>query len=87
MREFFERFTTLAENQRVVFIVDEFDGIPRTAINGFLRSLRRIYLTGREVRSPYSVGIVGVKTSHNSTTIDPSRRSNIQDEFTLQISP
>ena len=74
MREFFEQFTTLAENQRVVVIIDEFDGIPQAAINGFLRSLRRIYLTGREVRSPYSVGIVGVKNitqlnyeSHRST--------------------
>lgn len=83
MREFFERFTPLVENQRVVFIVDEFDGIPQAAINGFLRSLRRIYLTGREVRSPYSVGIVGVK---NITQLNYDRSIspfNIQDEFTL----
>ncbi len=83
MREFFEGFTTFAENQRVVFIIDEFDGIPQDAINGFLRSLRRIYLTGREVRSPYSVGIVGVKdiTQLNyDRSISPF---NIQDEFTL----
>ena len=83
MREFFEQFTTLAENQRVVVIIDEFDGIPQAAINGFLRSLRRIYLTGREVRSPYSVGIVGVK---NITQLNYDRSIspfNIQDEFTL----
>ena len=83
MREFFERFTTLAENQRVVLIIDEFDGIPQAAINGFLRSLRRIYLTGREVRSPYSVGIIGVK---NITQLNYDRSIspfNIQDEFTL----
>ena len=83
MREFFEGFTTFTENQRVVLIIDEFDGIPQDAINGFLRSLRRIYLTGREVRSPFSVGIVGVKdiTQLNyDRSISPF---NIQDEFTL----
>ena len=83
MREFFEGFTTLVENQRIVLIIDEFDGIPQAAINGFLRSLRRIYLTGREVRSPYSVGIVGVK---NITQLNYDRSIspfNIQDEFTL----
>ena len=83
MREFFEQFTTLAANQWVLVIIDEFDGIPQAAINGFLRSLRRIYLTGREVRSPYSVGIVGVK---NITQLNYDRSIspfNIQDEFTL----
>ena len=83
MREFFEQFTPLVENQRVVLIIDEFDGIPQAAINGFLRSLRRIYLTGREVRSPYSIGIVGVK---NITQLNYNRSIspfNIQDEFTL----
>ncbi|MCY3553351.1 MAG: AAA-like domain-containing protein [Candidatus Poribacteria bacterium] len=83
MREFFEHFTRFAEHQRVVLIVDEFDGIPRDALNGFLRSLRRIYLTGREGRAPYSVGIVGVK---NITQLNYDRSIspfNIQDEFTL----
>ncbi len=83
MREFFEHFTRFAENQRVVLIIDEFDGIPRDALNGFLRSLRRIYLTGREGRAPYSVGIVGVK---NITQLNYDRSIspfNIQDEFTL----
>ena len=83
MREFFEEFDRLSENQRVFLIIDEFDGIPQEAINGFLRSLRRIYLTGREVRSPYSVGIIGVKdiTQLNyERSISPF---NIQDEFTL----
>ena len=83
MREFFEQFTLLEENERVVLIIDEFDGIPRDALNGFLRSLRRIYLTGREGRAPYSVGIVGVK---NITQLNYDRSIspfNIQDEFTL----
>lgn len=83
MREFFEQFTVFIENQRIFLIIDEFDGIPQDAINGFLRSLRRIYLTGREVRSPYSVGIIGVK---NITQLNYDRSIspfNIQDEFTL----
>ena len=83
MREFFEQFAILADNPQAVLIIDEFDGIPRAALNGFLRSLRRIYLTGREARSPYSVGIVGVK---NITQLNYDRSIspfNIQDEFTL----
>ena len=83
MREFFEQFATLEENSRVVLIIDEFDGIPQDALNGFLRSLRRIYLAGRETRSPYSVGMVGVK---NITQLNYDRSIspfNIQDEFTL----
>ena len=83
MREFFEQFASLEQDPQVVLIVDEFDGIPQAAINGFLRSLRRIYLTGREARSPYSVGIVGVK---NITQLNYDRSIspfNIQDEFTL----
>ena len=83
MREFFEQFAILEENPQVVLIIDEFDGIPQDALNGFLRSLRRIYLTGREARSPYSVGIVGVK---NITQLNYDRSIspfNIQDEFTL----
>ena len=83
MREFFEEFSSLEANQRVVLIIDEFDGIPQETLNGFLRSLRRIYLSGREARSPYSVGIVGVK---NITQLNYNRSIspfNIQDEFTL----
>ena len=57
MREFFEEFSSLEANQRVVLIIDEFDGIPQETLNGFLRSLRRIYLSCREARSLYSVGI------------------------------
>lgn len=83
MREFFERFTPFAENQRIVLIIDEFDGIPQDAINGFLRSLRRIYLTGRETRSPYSVGLVGVKNITQLNYDSSISPFNIQDEFTL----
>ena len=87
MREFFEGFAEILADhhsnwQRVVLIVDEFDAIPRSAIKGFLRSLRYIYLSDI-VRCPHSVGIVGVKgiTQLNyDRSISPF---NIQDEFNL----
>ncbi len=87
MREFFEEFAELLSDHhnkwaRVVLIADEFDAIPRSAIKGFLRSLRRIYLSD-DVRCPHSVGIVGVKgiTQLNyDRSISPF---NIQDEFNL----
>lgn len=67
----------------VFLIIDEFDGIPEVVVSDFLHTLRRIYLTGSDFRSPYSVGIVGVKniTQLNyDQTISPF---NIQDEFNL----
>ena len=68
---------------RIVLLIDEFDGIPQATVSDFLHTLRRIYLTDRHTRSPYSVGIVGVK---NITQLNYDRSIspfNIQDEFTL----
>ena len=67
----------------IVLNIDEFDGIPQTVVSDFLHTLRRIYLTDSNVRSPYSVSIVGVK---NITQLNYDRSIspfNIQDEFTL----
>lgn len=82
MRMFFEELTNFLKNQKVVLIIDEFDGIPQTAVKGFLRSLRRIYLSGR-TRCPHSVGIVGIKNIirlNYDRSISPF---NIQQEFHL----
>lgn len=82
MRRFFEKLTSFLKNQRVVLIIDEFDGIPQGAVKGFLRSLRRIYLSGK-TRCPHSVGIVGIKNIiqlHYDRSISPF---NIQQEFHL----
>ena len=87
MRRFFAQLARLLDSfygikQKVVLLIDEFDGIPRAAVKGFLRSLRHIYLSGRE-RCPHSVGIVGVK---NITQLNYDRSIspfNIQDEFHL----
>ena len=82
MREFFEEFGDLLENQRLVVIIDEFDSIPRDAIRGFLHSLRQIYLS-RRTRCPHSVGIVGVKSITQLNYDRSVSPFNIQDEFKL----
>ena len=82
IRRFFEKLASFLKNQKVVLIIDEFDGIPQGAVKGLLRSLRRIYLSGR-TRCPHSVSIVGVK---NITQLDYDRSIspfNIQQEFHL----
>ena len=83
MLRFFTGLANLLKPQRLVMIIDEFDGIPRSAVSDFLYSLRRIYLSGTDVRCPYSLGIVGVK---NITQLNYDRSIspfNIQDEFAL----
>ena len=91
MRRFFEKLPTLlvaeetaaASPPRVLLIIDEFDGIPQTVLSDFLSTLRRIYLSGREIRCPYSVGIIGVKSITQLNYDRSISPFNIQDEFTL----
>ena len=83
MVEFFEELGSLLSGKRVVLVIDEFDGIPRDAVRGFLHTLRDIYLSDREFRCPFSVGIVGVKSItqlNYDKTVSPF---NVQDEFRL----
>ena len=83
MGRFFRNFSKLLGDQRVILIIDEFDGIPKEAIKGFLHSLRRIYVSNPLSRCPHSIGIVGVKSItqlNYDRTISPF---NIQDEFNL----
>ena len=83
MRRFFSNLARLLNGQRVVLIIDEFDGIPKTVVSDFLYSLRRIYVSRTTPQSPYSLSIVGVK---NITQLNYDRSIspfNIQDEFTL----
>ena len=86
MLEFFEDFASLLAieygEQRVVFVIDEFDGIPPAVVSDFLHTLRHIYHFEEE-RCLYSVGIVGVK---NITQLNYDRSISpfkIQDEFHL----
>ena len=86
MMEFFEEFNGFLERQyseqKVVLIIDEFDGIPQTVLSDFLHSLRDIYLSD-ESRCPYSVGIVGVKSITQLNYDRSVSPFNIQDEFHL----
>ena len=86
MRRFFRRFSNFLKHhhnrQKVVLIIDEFDGIPRAVLSDFLYSLRHIYLSGRN-RCPHSVGIVGVKSITQLNYDRSISPFNIQDEFKL----
>ncbi len=94
MRRFFRQFAKLLSpdeqhaaqtpslTQRVVLFIDEFDGIPRDVLQGFLHSLRHIYVAGKP-RSPHSVGIVGVKNIRQLNYDDSISPFNIQDEFVV----
>ena len=82
MRRFFTRFGRFLKNQRVVVIIDEFDGIPQAAVKGFLHALRHIYLMDAP-QCPHSVGIVGVKSITQLSYDRSISPFNIQDEFQL----
>ena len=69
--------------QRVILIIDEFDGIPQEAVKGFLHSLRRIYISNAAFRYPYCVGIVSVKSITQLNYDQSISPFNIQDEFRL----
>ena len=68
--------------KRVVLLIDEFDGIPPTAVSDFLYALRQIYLSD-EMHCPHSVGIVGVKNIAQLDYDSSVSPFNIQDEFKL----
>ena len=83
VRKLFKNLASLLNNQRIVLIIDEFDGIPQAVVSDFLYLLRRIYVSRTASRSPYSLSIVGVK---NITQLNYDRSIspfNIQDEFAL----
>ena len=83
MREFFEQLGSYLKNQRLVIIIDEFDGIPTSVVGPFLHTLRRIYLSKTPNRCPYSVGIVGVRRITQLDYDSDISPFNIQDEFEL----
>ena len=83
MGRFFRRFSSFLGDQRVILIIDEFDGIPKEAVRGFLHSLRRIYVSNSPSRCPHSVGIVGVKSITQLNYDRSISPFNIQDEFNL----
>ena len=83
MQRFFRNLSKRLGNQRVILIIDEFDGIPKEAVRGFLHALRRIYVSNSPSRCPHSVGIVGVKSITQLNYDRSISPFNIQDEFNL----
>ena len=93
MREFFEGLANLLNcnsdsqttsvPERVIIVIDEFDGTPQTVVRDFLHALRRIYLSGVDSRCPFSLGIVGVKSITQLNYDRSISPFNIQDEFAL----
>ncbi len=83
MLRFFTALENLLKPQRLVMIIDEFDGIPQTVVSDFLHSFRRIYLSSLDSRCPFSLGIVGVKSITQLNYDRSISPFNIQDEFAL----
>ncbi|MYC75548.1 hypothetical protein F4X10_07260 [Candidatus Poribacteria bacterium] len=87
MLEFFEqvqRFLKDGEHwQKVVLIIDEFDGIPTSALKGFLHAFRHTYITHATLQCPHSLGIVGVKSIAQLNYDRSVSPFNIHDDFAL----
>ena len=85
MLRFFRQLAKLIPEQRVVIVIDEFDGIPPDVVTDFLYALRRIYLSEvvEGFRCPFSVGITGVKSVAQLNYDGSVSPFNIQNEFSL----
>ena len=83
MLRFFQELSEFLEDKHLVLIIDEFDGIPPDAVNGFLHAMRTIYVQRTMRKCPYSLGIVGVKSITQLNLNRSISPFNIQDEFTL----
>ena len=83
MMRFFEQLVKLLKGHRIVLVIDEFDGIPIDAVSDFLYSLRHTYISRTTTRSPYSLGIVGVKSVTQLNYDRSIFPFNIQDDFNL----
>ena len=84
MIDFFRELQKLLQNRRIVLMIDEFDGIPQSALSDFLYALRLIYLSD-EPRCPHSIGIIGVKSITQLNYDRSVSPFNIQGEFRLPI--
>lgn len=83
MLEFFQKFGAILGDEKLVLIIDEFDGIPSDAVRGFLHALRTIYVQRSMRECPFSISIVGVKSITQLNFDRSISPFNIQDEFTL----
>ena len=72
----------VAPFKKVVLLIDDFDGIPKSVVSNFLYTFRQIYLSN-EMYCPHSIGIVGVKSIAQLDYDSSVSPFNIQDEFKL----
>ena len=79
----FRALARVLENQQVVLLIDEFDGIPPAIVSDFLYALRRIYISRTTPRCPHSLGIVGVKSIAQLNYDRSVSPFNIHDDFAL----
>ncbi|MDE0012834.1 MAG: AAA-like domain-containing protein [Candidatus Poribacteria bacterium] len=79
----FRALARVLENQQVVILIDEFDGIPPAIVSDFLYALRRIYISRTSPRCPHSLGIVGVKSIAQLNYDRSVSPFNIHDDFAL----
>jgi len=59
----FERLNQILQYKKIIVFIDEFDGIPMSALSGFLTSLRGLYLKYKHTdqKALYSVGLIGIR--------------------------
>lgn len=62
-RELFEELNRIIQFKKIVILIDEFDGIPLDQLEGFLTSLRQLYLKYKKIeqKALYSVGLIGIR--------------------------
>ena len=62
-RMLFEELCELLPRHRIVIFIDEFDGIPRAALENFLASVRELYQAykKRPHKALHSLGLVGIR--------------------------
>jgi hypothetical protein len=82
LRERFVALHQLLPDQRMVLMIDEFDGTPRDAISHLLQMWRQMYLDSSSPRPLHSVILIGLQ---NIATLNLERSSpfNIARQFQL----
>ena len=85
VRLLFEKLNRIIQYKKIVIFIDEFDGIPLSELEGFLTTLRELYLKYKKVKQKalYSVGLVGIRNI-TKLVVGGVSPFNIADRVTLQ---
>ena len=82
MRNFYRGLDSFLENQQFIIFIDEFHGIPQAIENGFLASLRAIYIKHYK-RCPHSVSFGSLQWNIQRDSLNAVSPFNVQDDFAL----